>query len=81
VRRRVDRLAGSGGNITINNPPAAAPSAPAPTPAGPPTLVTPATGCPTIEDAAGLADRGTITGPTGTYRVCELPARSRAAPR
>lgn len=64
---------GSGGNITINNPPAA----PAPTPPPPsgPVLVTPATGCPTINDSAGLADRGTITGPTGTYRVCELPAR------
>lgn len=63
-----------GGNITINNPPAAAPS-PAPTTPTTPTLVTPASGCPTIEDPAGLADRGTITGPTGTYRVCELPAR------
>jgi hypothetical protein len=64
---------GSGGNITINNPPAAAPSAPTPAPTV--TLVTPANGCPTIEDSAGLADRGTITGPTGSYRVCELPAR------
>jgi hypothetical protein len=65
---------GSGGNITINNPPAAPAPTPAPTPIGP-TLVTPANGCPTIDDSAGLADRGTITGPTGTYRVCELPAR------
>lgn len=64
---------GSGGNITINNPPATPPPPPPP-PSGP-VLVTPATGCPTIDDAAGLADRGTITGPTGTYRVCELPAR------
>ena len=64
---------GSGGNITINNP---AP-APAPTPAAPapaPSLVTAATGCPTVEDPAGLTDRGTLTGPTGTWRVCELPA-------
>ncbi len=66
--------AGTGGNITINNPPAQAPAAPAPAPAGP-VLVTAAPGCPTIDDSAGLADRGTITGPTGTYRVCELPAR------
>ena len=64
---------GAGGNITINNPPAAAPPPPPP-PSGP-ALVTPATGCPTINDPVGLADRGTITGPTGTYRVCELPAR------
>ena len=57
---------GSGGNITINNP---APPPP------PPSLVTPAAGCPTIDDPAGLADRGTISGTTGTYRICELPAR------
>lgn len=63
---------GAGGNITINNPPAVPPPPPPP-PSGP-ALVTPATGCPTINDPAGLADRGTITGPTGTYRVCELPA-------
>lgn len=64
---------GSGGNITINNPPAAPAPSPSPSPSGP-ALVTPASGCPTISDAAGLADGGTITGPTGTYRVCTLPA-------
>ena len=63
---------GSGGNISIVNNTTTAPITP---PVTGPTLVTPATGCPTIEDSAGLADRGTITGPTGTYRVCELPAR------
>ena len=63
---------GSGGNISIVNNTTTAPVTP---PVTGPTLVTPATGCPTIEDSAGLADRGTITGPTGTYRVCELPAR------
>lgn len=64
---------GNSGNVTINN---AAPPAPppAPPPAGP-SLVTPASGCPTIPDPAGLRDAGTITGPTGEYRVCELPAR------
>jgi hypothetical protein len=64
--------AGSGGNITINN----TPSTPT-TPTAPPTsaLVTAATGCPTIEDAAGLRDDGTLSGPTGSYRVCALPAR------
>ena len=69
---------GTGGNVTINegdvitnNP------APTPTPTPTPTvsLVTPAAGCPTISDPQGLADEGTITGPTGTYRVCALPAR------
>ena len=63
---------GSGGNINITN------NTPPPPPPPPPpavTLVTPAAGCPTIDDPAGLKDLGTITGPTGTYRNCELPAR------
>lgn len=63
---------GSGGNISIVNNTTTAPVTP---PVTTSTLVTPAGGCPTIDDSAGLADRGTITGPTGTYRVCELPAR------
>lgn len=62
---------GTGGNVIINNPGAPAPS-PTPTPA--PT-VTAATGCPTIADPQGLTDKGTITGPTGTWRVCSLPNR------
>ena len=62
---------GSGGNITINNPT----PAPTPTPTSTaPALVTPAGGCPTIADTQGLTDGGTITGPTGTWRVCRLPA-------
>ena len=44
-------------------------------PPPPPAVVSPAGGCPTISDPQGLADSGTITGPTGTYRVCTLPAR------
>lgn len=63
---------GTGGNITINNPPAPPPPPPPPPP---PATVSPAGGCPTIADAQGLTDSGTITGPTGTYRVCSLPAR------
>jgi hypothetical protein len=66
---------GNSGNVTINN---VTPSNPTPTPPPPPpavTLVTPAPGCPTISDPAGLHDAGTISGPTGEYRVCELPAR------
>ncbi len=68
-----DKIAspGTGGNITINNPPAPAPT---PTPTGPATVVA-AGGCPTIADGQGLADRGTISGPTGSYRVCAMPAR------
>jgi hypothetical protein len=65
---------GSGGDITINNPPATPP------PGGggnqpDDDLVVPASGCPTIASNPGLRDDGTITGPTGTYRVCALPAR------
>jgi hypothetical protein len=63
---------GSGGNVTINNPPPVTPEPP-PTPEQP-TLVQPAAGCPTIANADPLRDDGTITGPTGTYRVCALPS-------
>ena len=63
------------GTVVINNP---AP-APTPTPTATPTpvanLVTPASACPVINDPQGLRNTGTITGPTGTYRVCTLPAR------
>lgn len=62
---------GTGGNVIIN--PAPTPT-PTPTPTGPAT-VTPASGCPTIADPQGLTDAGTITGPTGTWRVCSLPSR------
>src|SRR5688572_24489906 len=66
---------GNSGNVTINNAAPAPSPAPAPAPAPTPTLVTPATGCPTISDPAGLRDAGTISGPTGEYRICELPVR------
>ncbi|MCZ8019980.1 hypothetical protein [Novosphingobium sp.] len=62
---------GTGGNVIIN--PAPTPT-PTPTPTGPAT-VTPAAGCPTIADPQGLTDAGTISGPTGTWRVCSLPNR------
>jgi len=63
--------AGSAGNVTINNPPPSGSSTGGGTSA--PQGVQPATGCPTIDDPAGLRDDGTITGPTGTYRICALP--------
>jgi len=69
---------GTGGNITINNPPAPAP-APAPTPTPTSTLVTPAAGCPTISNPDQLVNDGTISGPTGEYRVCTMPARFTAS--
>jgi len=62
---------GTSGDIIINNP------APTPTPTPAPTGamgVTPAAGCPTINSTGGLTDTGTISGPTGEYRVCQLPA-------
>jgi hypothetical protein len=68
---------GSGGNITINNPPAD-PGNGGGDPSGD-DLVEPAAGCPTIANNPGLTDDGTITGPTGTYRVCTLPARFTAS--
>lgn len=61
---------GTGGNVTINYP------TPTPTPTPTSTggaTVTAAGGCPTIADPQGLTDGGTITGPTGTWRVCRLP--------
>ncbi|MEM6857419.1 MAG: hypothetical protein AAF559_06075 [Pseudomonadota bacterium] len=56
-------------NVNITNP------APTPTPTPTPTgnLVTPASGCPQIRSTGGLLDTGTISGPTGEYRVCQLP--------
>nr|WP_298929716.1 hypothetical protein [uncultured Erythrobacter sp.] len=62
---------GTSGDIIINNP------SPSPTPTPTPTggaTVTPASGCPTINTAGGLTDAGTISGPTGEYRVCQLPS-------
>ncbi|MDP4575973.1 hypothetical protein Q9K02_12550 [Qipengyuania sp. G39] len=69
---------GTGGNITINNPSAPAPS-PTPTPTPTSSLVEAAAGCPTISDPTGLTDSGTISGPTGEYRVCTMPARFTAS--
>ncbi|RJY09866.1 hypothetical protein [Aurantiacibacter aquimixticola] len=62
---------GTGGNVIINNPPAT----PTPTPTSGDTGVTPAIGCPTIADAQGLTDEGTISGPEGEWRVCATPLR------
>lgn len=65
--------AGSG-NVTINNNGGTNGGGGTTTPP-PSNLVTPAAGCPTVDDPQGLKDDGTITGPTGTYRVCTLPTR------
>ena len=68
---------GTGGNVTINNGGNGGTPTPTPTPTA--TLVTPAAGCPTISDPVGLTDSGTISGPTGEYRVCTMPARFTAS--
>lgn len=61
---------GSGGDITINNPPAETPEPTEPTNPG---TVTAAEECPNV--GITLTDNGTIYGPTGTWRVCTLPAK------
>ena len=60
-------------NVTINVTPA---PVPAPSPSPTPIAVLPAGACPTLtnDGSVTLVDRSTITGPTGEYRVCELPA-------
>lgn len=62
---------GTSGDIIINNPSPSPTPSPTPTPTQSP--VTPAAGCPTINSTGGLTDSGTLTGPTGEYRVCTLP--------
>ena len=69
--------AGNSGNVTINT--TTVTPAPTPTPTPTSTLVVAAAGCPTISDPQGLTDGGTISGPTGTYRACRLPAVIRAS--
>lgn len=66
---------GTGGNITINNPT----TPPPPPPPPPPATVTPAGACPSIADPQGLVNAGTISGPTGTYRICQLPGLIRVS--
>lgn len=56
---------GTGGDVIITPTPT---PTPAPTPTPGTGLVTPAGGCPTVAN-----DAGTVSGPTGTWRVCNLP--------
>ncbi|MGX7895901.1 hypothetical protein [Tsuneonella sp. HG222] len=61
---------GNGGNVNVDiSTPAPSPT---PSPSGPATVVA-AGACPTIADTQGLTNGGVISGPTGSYRVCELP--------
>lgn len=63
---------GTGGNVVVNNP-APTPS-PSPTPTPTPTGVVAASGCPGISASTQLKDAGVLSGPTGSYRVCTIPA-------
>lgn len=58
-------------NVDLSNPGSTPTPSPTPTPTA--NLVTPAAGCPEIRSTGGLLDTGTISGPTGEYRVCQLP--------
>ena len=69
---------GTGGDVIINPGGGGTPT-PTPTPTPPSSEVTPAAGCPTISDPVGLTDSGTISGPTGEYRVCTMPAQFTAS--
>jgi hypothetical protein len=62
---------GTGGDVIVNPNPTPAPTTPTPTG---PTGVTPASACPSIGSSTQLTDAGTLAGPTGTWRVCNLPA-------
>jgi hypothetical protein len=61
---------GTSGNVIVQPAPTPAPT---PTPTGP-TGVVAASACPSISASSQLTDAGTLTGPTGTWRVCNLPA-------
>lgn len=67
---------GSGGNVTINYPTSGTSGGGSSSGGG---TVTAASGCPTISDPQGLTDAGTLTGPTGTWRVCQLPRTIKAS--
>lgn len=70
-----DDIASPGGDgVTINVPPSPAPT-PAPTPTPTPT-VTAAGACPSLtnDGSVVLTDGGKISGPTGEYRICQLPS-------
>ena len=70
---------GTGGNVTVTNTTNNNGGGNGGGDGGGMAGVTPANGCPTIADSQGLTDEGTITGPTGEYRVCSMPARFNAS--
>lgn len=77
-----DDIASPGEGVIVLPSPTPTPGtgtpSPSPTPGTGTGLVSPAASCPSIAGPA-LVDRGTITGPTGTYRNCAFPARFTAS--
>jgi hypothetical protein len=70
-------VAGCGGysdSDKVTPTPSPSASSPTPTPSATRTPAVAAASCPTIADPQGLTNAGTISGPTGTYRVCALPS-------
>jgi hypothetical protein len=69
-----DDIASPGEGVIVLPSPTPTPgTSPTPTPGG--SLATPASACPTLTGPDQLTNSNTITGPTGTYLVCTLPAR------
>jgi hypothetical protein len=73
-----DDVASPGEGVIVQPAPTPSPS-PSPSPSPTPGGVTPAASCPTLPGANQLVDRGTIQGPTGTWRNCAFPARFTAS--
>ena len=69
-----DDVASPGEGVIVQPAPTPTPS-PTPTPTPGTGGVTPAANCPTLPGNDQLVDRGTIQGPTGTWRNCAFPAR------
>ncbi len=69
-----DDIASPGGDGVVINVPAS--PAPSPSPSPTQATVTPAGACPSLtnDGSVVLTNAGTITGPTGEYRICQLPS-------
>lgn len=71
-------IASPGEGFIVLPAPAPAP-APTPTPTPGAGMATPAANCPNISGPNQLTDLGTISGPQGSWRNCQLPARFTAS--
>ena len=64
---------GTSGDININNPGGGNGGGGGGTPTASPVTPAASGSCPTLNSSSPLVENGTITGPTGTYLVCQLP--------